>query len=423
MALKIVIVGGGWAGCAAAYMAAKQGAHVVLTERTDMLLGTGLVGGIMNNNGRLTVAKEMSAMGGGDIFSIIEGCLRHKNVDFPGHRHGAVYDIVKTPTAIYQYLLSLNVDLRFNSRIVSVSQISGKINAVEDSEGNIYEGDVFIDTTGSAGPVSHCRKYGNGCAMCIMRCPSFGGRKSLIGMAGIKEEMSRKEDGQIGAMSGSCKIHKESLSKAIADDLNRKGVVVIPIPEALVEDHLGIKSCQQYALDAYAKNIVLLDTGHAKMMAPFYPLAKLRQIPGFENARYEDPYAGGLGNSMRFFAVAPRDNQLKVIGLENVFCGGEKAGLLVGHTEAIISGILAGYNATMYASGRELLIFPRSLAIGEGIAYINERLQKPGGLEKKYTYSGSVLLDHIRECGLYTIDDDEIINRVKACGMKDFFVN
>ena len=54
----------------------------------------------------------------------------------------------------------------------------------------------------------------------------------------------------------------------------------------LIEDHLSLKSCQQYATKAYAENIILLDTGHAKMMAPFFPLEKLRSIPGFENARY-----------------------------------------------------------------------------------------------------------------------------------------
>ena len=43
--MKVVIVGGGWAGCAAAISARKQGAEVSLLERTDMLLGCGLVGG------------------------------------------------------------------------------------------------------------------------------------------------------------------------------------------------------------------------------------------------------------------------------------------------------------------------------------------------------------------------------------------
>ncbi|MCK4828979.1 FAD-dependent oxidoreductase, partial [bacterium] len=52
--MKVIVVGGGWAGCAASLSACKQGAEVVLIERTDMLLGTGLVGGIMRNNGRFT---------------------------------------------------------------------------------------------------------------------------------------------------------------------------------------------------------------------------------------------------------------------------------------------------------------------------------------------------------------------------------
>ena len=49
--VKIAVVGGGWSGCAAALAAAKAGAEVILFERTDMLLGTGLVGGIFRNNG------------------------------------------------------------------------------------------------------------------------------------------------------------------------------------------------------------------------------------------------------------------------------------------------------------------------------------------------------------------------------------
>ena len=55
--MKIVIVGGGWAGCAASAQAAKSGASVTLLERTDSLLGTGLVGGIIRNNGRFTATE------------------------------------------------------------------------------------------------------------------------------------------------------------------------------------------------------------------------------------------------------------------------------------------------------------------------------------------------------------------------------
>ncbi len=67
--VRIVVVGGGWGGCAAALGASKAGADVTLLERTDMLLGTGLVGGIYRNNGRYTAAEEMIAMGGGTAFS------------------------------------------------------------------------------------------------------------------------------------------------------------------------------------------------------------------------------------------------------------------------------------------------------------------------------------------------------------------
>ena len=39
--MDVIVVGGGWAGCAAALEAAKSGKTVALFERTDMLIGTG----------------------------------------------------------------------------------------------------------------------------------------------------------------------------------------------------------------------------------------------------------------------------------------------------------------------------------------------------------------------------------------------
>ena len=40
---KVVVVGGGWAGCAAAISASKAGAEVVILEKTDLLVGLGNV--------------------------------------------------------------------------------------------------------------------------------------------------------------------------------------------------------------------------------------------------------------------------------------------------------------------------------------------------------------------------------------------
>lgn len=418
---KIVVTGGGWSGCAAAVEARKSGAEVVLLERTDMLLGTGLVGGIVRNNGRYTATEELCAMGGGELFSVIDENLLHKNISFPGHEHADLYSVATLPMAVHRYLEKAGVELKLRSRITEAEMDGRRIVSVKDAEGNVYEGDVFIDTTGTAGPMNNCSKYGNGCAMCILRCPSFGGRVSLAGLAGVREMQGKKADGSVGAMSGSCKLLKESLSQEIQDELNRTGVAVVPIPKDLIEDHLSMKACQQYALPQFRDNLVLLDTGHGKLMTPFFDIDRLHKIPGCENARYEDPYAGGKGNSMRYFAMAPRNDALKVEGVEDLFCAGEKAGLLVGHTEAICTGVLAGYNAVLYADGKDLLTLPDTIATGDAISYVREAMQTEEGLGKKYTFSGSVYFNRMKERGLYSIDREEIGKRVADAGLADIY--
>lgn len=420
-AVKIIVVGGGWAGCSAAYMAAKHGAEVTLLERTDMLLGTGLVGGIVRNNGRYTAAEEMIAMGAGDIMNLIDNNCRHVGIDFPGHKHASLYDVVKTPAEIRRFMDRIGIHVVYEARVSKARMDGRRITAVLNDKGNEYVGDVFIDTTGTAGPMNNCIKYGNGCAMCILRCPSFGGRVSLTGLVGVEEIQGKKKDGSIGAMSGACKLNKESLSKDLVERLEKDGVVIVPIPEELVENHLDIKSCQQYALQEFAENIILLDTGHAKLMAPYYALKKLQKIPGFENARYEDPYAGGKGNSMRYFSMAPRDNALQVQGVDNLFCAGEKAGLLVGHTEAIATGVLAGYNSVCFGCNKPPLILSRNTTIGEAIAYVAECMETEIGMTQKYTFSGSVLFQRLLELGLYETNLDKIQSRIKKEGLDQIF--
>lgn len=83
----------------------------------------------------------------------------------------------------------------------------------------------------------------------------------------------------------------------------------------------------------------IVHLAHAKLMTSYYPLDKLRKIKGLENAKYVDPYAGGKGNSIRYLSCAIRNNSMKVMGLDNLFCAGEKAGLFVGHTEACYSNL------------------------------------------------------------------------------------
>ncbi|MTI94816.1 MAG: FAD-dependent oxidoreductase [Firmicutes bacterium] len=421
--VKVLVVGGGWSGTAAALAAAKAGADVTLVERTDMLLGTGLVGGIMRNNGRWTATEEAIALGGGELFQIADSVSRHRDIEFPGHKHASLYDIGKIEPAVKIELLARRIEIRLETTAKDVIKDGSRIVAVKLSDGSSVDADVVVEATGSAGGMANCGKYGNGCAMCVLRCPTFGGRVSIAAKAGVEEKMGQKADGSIGAMSGSCKLLKESLAPEIVKQLDETGVAVVPIPEALQkgEEALSSKACQQYALPEFAANVILLDTGHAKLMAPYFPLETLRQIPGFEEARYEDPYSGGLGNSMRYLALAPRDDKLQVQGVDNLFCGGEKAGLLVGHTEAIITGTLAGHNAVRQALNLDLLELPRTLMIGEAIAYVRERMETPEGMGQKFTFSGSVLFNHLKELGMYTTDKEEVAARVDTVNLTGVF--
>lgn len=421
---RVVIVGGGWAGCSAAMTAKLAGAdEVILLERTDGLLGTGLVGGIMRNNGRYTAAEEMIAMGGGQLFQVADSTARHKNFEFPGHKHATLYDVAKIEPAVRRCLLEHGIEIWLFSRVTEITRRNGSIDGVQLENGTTIHADMFVDATGTVGSQNYCTEHGNGCVMCIVRCPTFGPRVSLTGLAGIPEKQGKKKDGTIGAMSGSCKLNKDTISPHIVEELEATGLAIIPIPEHLVnEKKLGTKACQQYALKEYADNVILLDTGQVKLMTSYMPLHELRQIPGLEDVRYEDPYSGTIGNSMRYSALSPRDDQMRVLGeVDNLFCGGEKAGLLVGHTEAMVTGALGGHNAVRAIAGKELLEIPDTLCIGDAIAHVRREMQTEEGMTEKYTFSGSVYFKRMKERGLYSTDHDVIAQRVADAGLTNIY--
>ncbi|MFA5528467.1 MAG: FAD-dependent oxidoreductase [Peptostreptococcales bacterium] len=419
---RVVIIGSGWSGCSAAVTAKKAGADVVLLERTDMILGLGNVGGIMRNNGRFTACEENIQLGAGDLFHITDRLSRHVNIDFPGHKHASLYDVSKIEYEVRKYLLDMGIDIQLQSRVVDVEKKDSIIENLILENDEIIEGDVFIECTGSTGPMGNCLEYGNGCCMCIVRCPSFGPRVSISKKCGVDDIMGQRKDGSYGAFSGSCKLDKGSLSEDVVKQLNKTGVVILPVnKEDINESKLQMKVCQQYALREYAENIILLDTGHAKLMSSFVPLDKLRKIKGLEKAKYIDPYSGGKGNSIRYLSMAPRDNFMKINGVDNLFCGGEKSGLFVGHTEAITTGALAGHNSVRYLKGLRQLNLPNQLATGDIIAYANENIDKEEGLSMRYTFAGSDYFKRMKEKNLYTTDVEEIKKRVKKLNLDNIY--
>ena len=451
---KIVVVGGGWAGCAAAIAAGKQGDEVVLVEKTDLLLGAGNAGGIMRNNGRFTATEESIALGAAELFEITDRCAAHKDVDFPGHEHASFYDITLVEPAVQRLLLERGVRLMMESRAVDVAVSDGTaaagvseasqnrcagvvapaagrtLQAVkvvsglpgEEMESRWIEGDVFIETTGSSGPMGNCMAYGHGCAMCVQRCPAFGPRVSLTAQAGLYDMMGLRESGKPGAFSGSCKLEKRSLSRKLQRKLKKDGFAVVPLPDRLVNrDKLKEKVCQQYALDVFAENVIVLDAGEAKLMTPFFDLTALRQVEGFEHVRFIDPLSGGRANSVRYMSVGVREDDMRAAGIANLFLGGEKSGFFIGHTEAISTGSLAGCNALRHAAGAPLLHLPRSLAIGELLAYAQETLQKEDGLYHRFTFAGGEFFQRMKALQLYRTDPKEIRKTVEAEGLLNIY--
>lgn len=422
--MKVIIIGGGWAGCAAAITAKKAGAQVAIYEKTDLLLGLGNVGGIMRNNGRYTAAEELINLGVGELINITDKNAIHKNVDFSEHKHASLCDVNKLEPEVRRYLLSKGIEINLLTRVSNVEKDGNKITALKLSNNTLVLGDVFIDATGSTGAMDNCARYGNGCVMCILRCPTFGPRVSISAKAGIPDIIGERSTGIPGAFSGSCEVSKDSLSPEILKELNDKGVSILKIPkEDQNHEKLKLKVCQQYALDEFAENLILLDTGHIKVMSPYYPIDKLRKLPGMEDARFIDPYSGGSGNSIRYLSAAPRTDHMKVIGVQNLFCAGEKAGFFVGHTEAISTGALAGHNAVRYLLNIPLLALSKETAIGDIIYYANYRLNTTDGRKVRLTFSGGEYFERMKSLGLYSVDNELIKIKIENLGLKNIYSN
>ena len=416
--MRVVIIGGGWAGTAAAISARKAGAEVCLLEKTDMLLGVGNAGGIMRNNGRFTAAEEMIALGGGELFQLIDHIALHRNVEFPGHHHATLYPVNTIEAHVRRLVQGLGVEVHCSTHICDVEYEGGQLKAVVSDAGERFAGDVFIETTGSAGPMGNCLKYGNGCSMCVLRCPAYGPRISISGRCGQQDYRGERVPDVFGVFSGSCKLSKESLSEELQQELNTKGVAIIPLPKEEVNyDKLKMKACKQYAIKDFSENMIILDTGDAKLMTSYYPLDKLRLLPGLENARYIDPYAGSKGNSIRYLSLAYRSNAMTVDGMANLLCAGEKSGLFIGHTEAIVTGTLAGANAARLGVGKPLLTLPETLAVGDIISAANASIKERHDTLERFTFSGGNYFKRMQEKDLYTTDPATVAGRVDKAGL------
>ena len=67
------------------------------------------------------------------------------------------------------------------------------------------------------------------------------------------------------------------------------------------------------------------------------------------------------------------------------------------------------------------MVLPRSLAAGDAIGFVREQMATEEGLGCKFTFSGSVYFERMKEMGLYTMERAAILKRVNKAGLLDIF--
>lgn len=400
----VVVVGGGFGGCAAALAAARAGAEAILLERTDTLLGVGHLAGILGGNGSRTAILEAKAMGGGDLYEACEAVKLHE-IDYIEKfdlRHVSIFNVLTVEQEIKKALARAGVKLFFRARASNVQIKGERLFKVLLDDGTAIEGDAFIDATGATGGVEGCTQHGYGCVLCSLRCPSFGDRVSLVAKAGVKELAVKQDHGKLGAVSRAIMYVKESLGREILAPLEKKGYLVMALGP------------NQY--------VRIIHNGYVKVSGrAFIPLEELHAVPGFENAVLADPLSAGAGNLVTLLALAPRDDTMKVKGLKNLYCAGEKAGPKAEIACVVASGLLAGHNAVRHCLGKEGLALPVTTALGHFIAFESREMEKEEGLRTGYGFDAGVYFQALKEAGLYSTDAKEITERVEKAGVREVF--
>ncbi len=417
---RIIVVGGGFSGIAAAIAASKAGAQATLLERTDMLSGAGLRAARLYHNLKIVGAEEAKALGGSEVFKALESILLHRGniIDEEG---AFIYNTVLVDTTMRKAVEAAGVELHLESRALEVEKENGTLKAVATNAGKRFAGDAFVDASGTFGGLSNCIKYGHGCVMCTHRCLFFGDRVSIATKAGAEELHWTRPDGKPGSIGAAIALFKESLSAELQAGLKKDGTCTIPIPEELI-DYDRLKQLAAARGPREVSHINLVDIGISAKCVGIgnFRLDSLRKIPGFENAQIEFPMGGGGYNIVSHMSINPRENSLRVKGFPNLFISGNKTGL-GGIVESIFSGVLAGHNAARVAFGKEAIELPRGTVIGDIIAYRGERMATSGDLRVPLSLAHGVYFERMKELGFDSPDPVVIQKRIAALGLTGIF--
>lgn len=84
----------------------------------------------MRNNGRFPAAGAMTAMGGDELFQLIDQNILHREIDFPGHHLASLYSAATMEPLVKTFLLQKGIQLLLSPRIEDVEFAGNKIKSV-----------------------------------------------------------------------------------------------------------------------------------------------------------------------------------------------------------------------------------------------------------------------------------------------------
>lgn len=388
--MRIVVVGGGVAGCSAA-LVAKQvgGGEVVLLERTDMLGGLANVAGIgLCGSGAFLILEEQRVLGGASLYNeVLLPLATWSELTMPGFDRAMLYNVTRLDGRLQRVLRERGVEIRCESHVTGVRRQDYRITSVKLANGDEVTGCVFVDATGSTQGLRGCRENGYGCVECILRCPHFGNTGGLVDNE-ITTISTRNAWGTNGVLGTSLLLPIASLSDELQVQIKDKGFTYLKVPAGIAPDMKRARLAGSHGMAIMSQaevkeNLLLPDVGgYVKATANASPryASQLRKLPGLEECLIAQPLEGRKGHLVYGLGMLPTGATQQVQGYENLLCAGTKSSHALFIMDVVLSGDLAGLNAARMIHGRPCLELPNSLMTGAFLAYSRESKSTPEGL-------------------------------------------
>ncbi|MFR5132816.1 MAG: hypothetical protein ACLTDP_09670 [Terrisporobacter sp.] len=100
------------------------------------------------------------------IYTFTDDNATHKNINFPGHKHATIYNVLKIEPPVRKLIKDMGIEVRIMSRVADVDCEGKVLKAVILEDGERIERRIVLWsnlTEFISGAISeNCSKYGNG---------------------------------------------------------------------------------------------------------------------------------------------------------------------------------------------------------------------------------------------------------------------